>query len=146
MIYLDTSYLVKIYGDEPGASEVLAWLEGKNDLVCAAHGRLELFAAFKRHQREGRLPGSRLNALIKQVTQDESAHLLSWLPISPELIATACDKVAELPPAVFLRAADALHLACAKDAGLREIHSHDRHLLAVAAHFGLKGIDVIKST
>jgi predicted nucleic acid-binding protein len=145
VIYLDTSYLVKVYGDEPGADAVLAWLEGKSELVCAAHGRLELFSAFKRHQREGRLSASRLNMLIKQLAQDESSQLLHWLPLSPELIVTACAKVAALPPAVFLRAADALHLACAKDAGLKEIHSHDRHLLAAAPHFGLKGIDVIKS-
>jgi predicted nucleic acid-binding protein len=144
VIYLDTSYLVKIYGDEPGADDVLVWLEGKSGLVCAVHGRLELFAAFKRHQREGRLPGSRLTALIKQVIQDESSQLLHWLPVSPELITTACDKIAEMPPAVFLRAADALHLAAAADAGLKEIYSHDRHLLAAAPHFGLKGLDVIK--
>lgn len=145
MIYLDTSYLIKLYADEPGADDVLAWLEGKGDLVCAAHGRLELFAAFKRHQRERRLTGSGLAALLKQVARDESSLLLRWLPLSTELITTACGKVAGLPPAVFLRAADALHLACAADAGLKEIYSHDRHLLAAAPHFGLEGCDVIKT-
>lgn len=145
MIYLDTSYLVKIYADEPGADEVLAWLEEKDELVCAVHGRLELFAAFKRHQREGRLPGTRLTAIVKQVLQDESSRLLHWLPLSTELIMTACGKVAGLPPSIFIRAADALHLACAADAGLKQIYSHDRHLLAAAPHFGLKGVNVIKT-
>ena len=143
MIYLDTSYLVKLYADEPGAAAVLAWAEGKGDFVCAAHGRLELFAAFKRHQREGSLTGPDLQALLQQVRNDESSGLVRWLPISTELIATACEQVLALPPSAFVRAADALHLACAADAGLKEIYSHDRHLLAAAPHFKLTGIDVI---
>ena len=144
MTYLDASYLVKFYADEPGADAVIAWVEGKGDFVCAAHGRLELFSALKRHQREGALTGSRLQALIRQVGKDESSGLIRWLAVSPELIATACEQVLALPPAAYVRAADALHLACAADAGLKEIYSHDRHLLAAAPHFGLKGLDVIK--
>ena len=136
MIYLDASYLVKLYADEPGAEAVLAWVEGKGDFVCAAHGRLELFAAFKRHQREGALTGPRLRFLVQQVEGDEASGLIQWLPVSTELIAAACWQMIGLPPPVFLRAADA---------GLKEIYSHDRHLLAAAPHFKLKGIDVISS-
>jgi hypothetical protein len=145
MIYLDTSYLVKLYADEPGADAVIAWVEGKGDFVCAAHGRLELFAAFKRHQREGALTGLGLRAIVQQVETDEASGLIQWLPVSTELIATACKQTLQLPPSVFLRAGDALHLACAADAGLKEIYSHDRHLLAAATLFKLKGVDVIKS-
>ena len=145
MIYLDASYLVKLYADEPGAEAVLACVEGTGDFVCAAHGRLELFAAFKRHQREGALTGPRLRFLVQQVDVDEASGLIQWLPVSTVLIAAACRQMIGLPPPVFLRAADALHLACAADAGLKEIYSHDRHLLAAAPHFRLKGIDVISS-
>jgi predicted nucleic acid-binding protein len=145
MIYLDSSYLVKLYADEPGAEAVTAWAEGKGLFACAAHGRLELFSAFKRHQREGSLTSSRLLALVRQVEDDETSGLVSWLPLTTELITTACRQTVALSPTVFLRAADALHLACAADAGLRQIYSHDRHLLAAAPHFGLKGMDVIKA-
>lgn len=145
MIYLDTSCLLKLYAHEQGSEELAEWLIGRNGVVCAGHGRLELISALKRHQREDRLDTRGLRQALTRLEAEEGNRLIEWLPITNALINAACAKVAELPPAVFIRAGDALHLACAKDAGLKEIYSHDRHLLAAAPHFGLKGLDVITS-
>ena len=145
MIYLDSSYLVRLYLLQPGSTEVEAWITGKNDWICCLHGRLEVISALKRQQRAGHIDDRGLRGAIRQLSNDQASTLLRWLPVSSELVELACDRLAALPPEVFLRAADALHLACAKDAGLKEIYSHDRHLLAAAPHFGLKGMDVIKS-
>ena len=145
MHYLDTSYLLKSYAQESGSADVNAWMTGRSHFVCSHHGRLELFAAVKRLQREGRIDGVGLRQIFAQIDADEKSRLIDWLPVTGILLDTACRKLTTLPAPVFLRAADALHLACAADAGLKEIYSHDRHLLAAAAHFGLRGLDVISS-
>ena len=55
-IYLDTSYLTKLYLREHGSEEVERWLGGQPaQAVCCLHGRLEIVAACKRQQREQRL-------------------------------------------------------------------------------------------
>ncbi|MDD2765546.1 MAG: type II toxin-antitoxin system VapC family toxin [Opitutaceae bacterium] len=144
MIYWDTSYLAKLYLREAGTDDVLQAFAGQGGFVCGEHGRLELLAAFKRNQREGLLTAARLKTLWEKHAQDEADGLVEYLPLSSPLIQHACQMLFVLPPTIFLRASDALHLACAADAGLKEIYSHDRHLLAAAPHFGLKGLDVIK--
>ena len=106
MIYLDTSYLTKIYTAEPGSAEVIAWMTGKSDFVSCLHGRLELVSSFKRHQREGHLAQRDVAALIRRLEADEAAELIVWLPCETGLIQVACARTASLPPSVFLRAGD----------------------------------------
>ncbi len=143
MTYWDTSYLAKLYVREDGAEQVLQSFARQGGFICGEHGRLELMAAFKRHQREGLLSAPQLKMLWQRHDQDLADGLIHYLPLPSALIDQACRKLFALPPSVFLRAADALHLACAADHGCKEIYSHDRHLLAAAPHFGLRGIDVI---
>lgn len=146
MTYWDTSYLAKLYLREPGTAEVLQAFSACGGLVCGEHGRLELLAAFKRNQREGLLTAAQLKMLWAKHEQDLAEGLIEYLPQSSQLVRQACQTVLLLPATVYIRAGDALHLACAGEAGLKEIFSHDRHLLAAAAHFGLKGRDVIKGS
>jgi predicted nucleic acid-binding protein len=143
MIYLDTSYIVKCYLREPGTDVVLDWLQGKSGLTCCLHGRLELIAAFKRHVREGRLIETHFLASLRLLEKDERSGIWQWIPVSAELIQKACKQVAALHANIFIRAADALHLACAAENGFTSIYSHDRHLLAAAGHFGLEGKDIL---
>ena len=146
MIYLDSAYLAKLYIREHGSEDVERWLQKLPEQVaCCLHGRLEVISAFKRQQREQRINETQVRAAVRRFEAEEKAGIIRWLAIDALLMSSACERMAKLPPSVFLRAADALHLACASDAGLKEIYSHDRHLLAAAPHFGLRGIDVIPS-
>jgi len=141
--YYDTAYLLKLLRPEPGAEAVRAHAATVDVLVCSLHGRAELIAAAHRKIREGLATSAHLAALLDQVAADEAAGALEWLPITDTHLDRVEAAFLQAPATVFLRAADALHLASAAEAGLREIFSNDRHLLAAAPLFGLRGVDVI---
>ncbi|OGV83607.1 MAG: hypothetical protein A3K19_07790 [Lentisphaerae bacterium RIFOXYB12_FULL_65_16] len=142
-MYLDTSYIVKCYLREPGTEEILAWLEGRTGLSCCLHGRLEFVAAVKRHVREKRLSLRDGQAVCRRLEVDERAGLWRWFSVTDAMVQSACQRLEALAPAVFLRAADALHLTCALEHGFDTVYSHDEHLLAAAPAFGLKGVDIL---
>jgi predicted nucleic acid-binding protein len=143
MIYLDTSYIVKCYVSEPGSEQILAWLEGRRGLVCSWHGRIELYSAFHRHFQAGRLTAAQVRKVTRQLEADEADGIWSWLAVTPALIRQGCCTLAGLDRKTCLRAADALHLAIAADAGCEGLYSHDRHLLEAAAVFGVTAHDIL---
>ena len=81
--------------------------------------------------------------LFKQLAEDCACGVHTWFPVSDELLAAVRKDYLTLSYRVFLSASDALHLACARDNGFKEIYSNDERLLAAAPAFGLKGKNVI---
>ena len=144
MIYCDTAYLLKYYVDEPGSKEVRSLIDRQTGVGSLSLGRLELAAAFHRKLRESQIEPAMHKCLISQFEVDKMVGLWTWFDATPDLVDKASKNFGILPAKIFLRASDALHLACAKEHGFREIHSNDKHLLAAAKHFGLKGRNVIK--
>lgn len=143
MMYFDTAYLAKCYLNEHGSKEVrdLAIIGGK--IACCEFGRIELAATLHRNLRQKTISSSRFRLLWKQFDLDEQNHLWTWLPVNRELLADVTMRFRKLAPSVYLRSADALHLACAVEHGFREIHSNDGHLLAAAKAFRIKGVNVV---
>jgi hypothetical protein len=142
VIYFDTSYLVRLYFEDPGYGQVRE-LAATDHVTCAAHGQSEAIAAFHRKFRERVIPQKSYRALLAQFETDNQAEAVRWLPTGPDVMAKIRQVYRDLPSDIYLRGADAIHLATAAVHGQQTIYSNDAHLLAAAKHFGVKGQNVI---
>lgn len=140
MIYFDSCYLAKLYLMEADSVRVRARAEASDGLACCAVGRGEVIATFHRHFREKRLTQREFRQLAAQVEADLDVGLWTALPVTSAVVEAQARRMAMLPASLFLRAADALHLACAAEAGLFDVYSSDRHLVTAAPHFGLRPV------
>ena len=143
-MYFDTAYLAKLYIAEEGSDAVRNRAANAEHLFCSAHGRVELAFMFHRKLRERSIRRRHFEEIWRQVDADETEGLLHWLPLTPAILDAAANAARDLPASCFLRSSDALHLACARENGFREIFSNDTHLLAAAKHFGISGKNVIR--
>ncbi len=75
---------------------------------------------------------------------DEVAGVWTWLAFDDTVEQALVQAFLRLGSKIFLRTGDAVHLATASIHGFKEIHSHDKHLLAAASAFGLRGTDVVE--
>jgi len=142
LIYLDSTCLVRLYFEEVGCEPVRR-LAASDSIACAQHGRTEVISAFHRKLREHAISARLYQITLKEFLNEIRSGAFRWLPLSERVLERAELVYAGLPATIFLRAADALHLATASENGIREIHSNDTKLLSAAPHFGLRGLNVI---
>ena len=142
MSYFDSAYIAKFYLIEPESDAVRRLAESLGSVCSNTLGRLEVASVFHRKWREGAFGDSAFKELSAQFDDDCAAGLWTWLPTSPALIEAASKAILKLPKTTFLRSADLLHIVLAREHGFKEIYSNDRHLLAAAKHFGVKGKSV----
>ena len=121
MIYFDSCYHREALPDGRDSARVRARAEASDGLACCATGRGEVVATFHRHFREKRLTRREFRQLAAQVDVDLDAGLWTALPVTSSVIETQAPPHGRAAGDVFLRAADALHLACAAEAGLHEV-------------------------
>ncbi len=145
-LYFDATYLGKLHWREPGSSEVGACVATADEIVCSLHGRAEFYSIGFRKLREGIATPQAIRAVFAQFRADCASGTIRLLPLTDAVIDRVETVFTTAPATTYLRAADALHLATAAEHGFTEIHSNDRHLLAAAGLFGLRGVNVIKQT
>jgi predicted nucleic acid-binding protein len=141
LIYFDTSYIVRLYLEDPGWRTVRE-VAATDHVACCRLGHAEALAAFHRKFREGVLDPRDLRALLGQFEKECDAGAFRWLPLSAVVVSRMREVYAGLPKSVHLRAGDAVHLACAVENRFHEIYSNDQRLLAAAQDFGLRGRNV----
>ena len=141
MSYFDSAFIAKFYLDEPESEAIRALAESLGEVHCVAIGRIEVATVFHRKWREGAFSASAFREVSDQFSDDCAASLWQWLPLTVPLVEAAAHAVRRMPRTMFLRSADALHLTCAREHGFRSIYSNDRHVLAAARYFKLKGVN-----
>jgi predicted nucleic acid-binding protein len=141
--FFDTCYLVRLYLEDAGF-EAVRELAGEGLTIASSwHAQLEVASALHRAFRERGMAQSAFHAALEQFLDDSQMNLFQWLPLSEGARTRVVRVFRNAPASVFLRSADALHLACAAEHGFKEVYSNDRHFLAAAPLFGLRGINVI---
>ena len=141
--YYDTTYLLKLQIAEAGTAQVRSHAATVVEIHSAQHGRAEFASAAFRKVREGAATSADYQRLIAQFHSDIAATAIILLPLTDAILDRVETVFAAAPATTYLRAADAIHLATAAEHGFPEIHSNDKHLLAAAPLFGLRGVNVI---
>ena len=146
MGYLDSGYIAKFYVDEPDSPWVRRCAEALGEVHCAALGRAEVAAALHRKRREGTFSDAVFRQVVAQFEDDCAQELWTWIPLTVSVLAATVEVIRRVPKSVFLRAADAIHLACARDSGFTEIYTGDRHMTLAAPHFRIRAVTILASS
>jgi len=142
LIYFDSTYLVRLYFEDNGF-ETVRRLAATDTVACAQHGRAEVISALHRKLRERTLTPALYQIAVQQFLHDNRSGAFTWLPLGEQIFERVAAVYVSLPVRIFLRAADALHLAVAAHNHLQRVYSNDAKLLAAAEHFGIQGEDVV---
>jgi predicted nucleic acid-binding protein len=138
-VYFDTSYIAKFYLNEPESAGIRELVRKADAIRSSAWAFAEFHAVLVRHTRENALLLSDARALAARFSDHIEAGLWNLAPVTESLLRRTSVFMLSAPDDVFIRTADAVHLATALETGEREVWTNDRHMLSAAPHFGLVG-------
>ena len=142
MSYFDSAYIAKFYVDEPDSDAVRHLAETLGRVHCCALGRVEVAVVFHRKWREGVFTERAFREVSAQFVEDCSAGLWTWLSVTEGLTKNTAESIQALSKRITIRSADAMHLVCARENGLRRVYTNDRHMLRAASAFGVEAMTI----
>lgn len=137
--YFDSAFIVRSYVEDELTPPVRAAMAGIDLLHSSEFCLAEVASAIHRNYREDAISAKQAAASLQEFERHVEEGFWQLLPLNRVVLESVLNSYATLSRTVYLRAADAIHLATARAAGFREIWSNDKHMLAAAKHFGLKG-------
>jgi len=141
-LYFDTSYIAKFYFNEPESSRVRDLVRKADAIYSSLWALAEFHAVLHRRVREGSYSRTDANNLASRFSTHIGDGLWNLIPVTEGVLRRTSALILSAPHDLFLRAADAVHLTTAQEAGEREVWTNDRHMLTSAAYFGLSGRSV----
>ena len=141
-MYLDTAYIAKFYFNEPESPKVRELVRKADSLHSSLWAIAEFHSVIHRRLREGSSSPADARELSSRFSEHVAAGLWHLIPVTEALLRRTSALIVSAPPDLFIRTADAVHLATAHEIGERQVWTSDRHMLAAAAWFGLTGRSV----
>jgi uncharacterized protein len=131
-VYFDSSAFAKRYINEPGTAEVLAWCDRATELALSVIAIPELFSAFCRLKREGKLSAGQYRRLKSDLMADIADALICDTTL--QVIRQSVQALEQHP----LRGMDAIHLGAAVISAAEVFISADMRQCAAAEALGLR--------
>ena len=138
-MYLDTSYIAKFYFNEPESARVRELVRSADAIHSSLWALAEFHAVIHRRLREGSSSPGDARDLSSRFYEHIREGVWKLIPVNEALLRATSALMVAAPPDLFLRTADAVHLATAQQIGESDVWTNDRHMLAAAPYFGLRG-------
>ena len=135
--YFDTAYVLKCYLPESDSAAVRAFASTVGQLVTSELARAEFAAGVHRKVREQWCTAEEAQACGDQFAEDVRVGVWEFVPCADPVWQRVAEVFRTLPGTLWLRSADAVHLASAVVAGESVVYSNDRHMAAAADAFGV---------
>lgn len=141
-MYFDTSYIAKFYFNEPDSPRVRELVRKADAIHSSLWALAEFHAVLHRRMREGASSPSDARELALRFSGHIEDGLWNLIPVNGALLRRTSALMVSAPRDLFIRTADAVHLTTAHEIGECAVWTNDRHMLAAASYFGLKGQSV----